>query len=106
MFGMFAKKPAEKLVVRDAVAQQLCDILFPKLTEETKDGSTFVVDRSVDSNLYAALLDLEEDVNDETVRITLRSILNKLYKARDLLEANYVINSEASHIIVDLPNKT
>lgn len=88
-------------VVRDEVAQKLCDILFPDPIEESGRGHTFIVDHSVDSNLHAAILDLEDDISDETTIKTLRAVLGKLREARDLLEANYKIDAGAEYVIVE-----
>lgn len=91
----------ESKVVRDEVAQKLCDILFPDPIEENRGGHTFIVDHSVDSNLLAAILDLEDDISDETTLKTLRAVLEKLRDARDLLSANYKIDSDAEYVIVE-----
>lgn len=105
MFGIFAKKPVEKIVVRDEVAQKICELLFPSPVEKNEAGQLFLVDYSIDSNLLSAIIDLEDDNNDEIVRQTLRDILKRLYEARDMLEANYKIDSEANYVIVDTLNK-
>ena len=91
MFGMFSRKPIEKTVIRDEIAQKVCDILFPPHIEREEDGQTFIVDYSVDYNLLSALVDLENGANDEVTQNTIRSVITKLGEARELLVANYPI---------------
>jgi len=94
----------EKIVIRDEVAQSLCDILFPQPIEKTEEGFTYLSDSSVDLNLHAALIDLEEGNNDEVTRNTIKSILLKLEEARTLLYANYKLKEKASYLVVDSPS--
>jgi len=100
---MFKWLKRREVVIRDDAAQQICDMLFPEPTENVDDGLTFITDTSVDMNLQAALADLEEGVNDEVTRDTLRKILVRLHEARDLLKANYQIKKEARYFVVDAP---
>jgi len=94
------------VVVRDEIAQKVCDILFPPHVEKEEDGQTFIVDYSVDHNLLGALVDLENDMNDEVTRDTIRSAITKLGEARKLLMANYPIRKEARYLMVDTPPDT
>lgn len=103
MFGMFLKKPIEKTIIRDEIAQKVCDILFPPHVEREEDGQTFIVDYSVDSNLIGALVDLENETNDEITQNTIRSVITKLGEARALLMANYPIAKGARYLMVDTP---
>lgn len=103
MFGMFLKKPIEKTIIRDEIAQKVCDILFPPHVEREEDGQTFIVDYSVDSNLIGALVDLENETNDEITQNTIRSVITKLGEARALLMANYPIAKRARYLMVDTP---
>lgn len=91
------------VIVRDEIAQKVCDILFPPLVEKEEDGQTFIVDYSVDDNLEAALLDLDQGSNDEVTRNTIKSVIIKLREARDLLQANYPLEKEARYLLVDTP---
>ena len=76
-----------KKIERDPVLQQVVELLFP-IIELTKDeDGEYYVDRSVDSNLFAALVDLQEGMNDEVVHTTIRAVINKLQAARKLLDA-------------------
>ena len=103
MFGMFSRKPIEKTIIRDEIAQKVCDILFPPHIEREEDGQTFIVDYSVDYNLLSALVDLENGANDEVTQNTIRSVITKLGEARELLVANYPIAKGARYLMVDTP---
>lgn len=100
MFDMFKRKT---VVLRENAAQEVCDLLFPKPVEETEDGFTYVIDRSIDVNLYSALVDLEEGNNDEVTRSTIKSVLHKLYEAREVLQASHPITKKARYLMVDAP---
>lgn len=84
----------------------LKELLFPELElnqEIDKDGSVikFHVDYGVDSNLDAALLDLQEGRNDGPTQKTIYNITKRLYKARKLLGAEAKIHKEAKYLVVD-----
>ena len=86
--------------------EQIKNILFPpsELNEELdKDGSMFKwqVDYSVDMNLDAALMDLEEGHNDPAVHNTIKDISKRLSSVRDLLEAHMELDPEAKYIMVE-----
>lgn len=83
MFSMFKTKKIE----RDPVLQQVVDLLFPSIELTKDEDGEYYVDRSVDSNLFAALVDLQEGTNDEVVHTTIRAVINKLQTARKLLDA-------------------
>jgi hypothetical protein len=61
-------------------------ILFPplvnKVDEENGETITYVVDYAVDTNLEAALTDLEDGINDDQVRDTIKVVLSKLVSVR------------------------
>ena len=102
MFKWFKRKE----IIREGIAQQICDILFPEPIETKQDDFTFLTDYSVDLNLHAALIDLEEGTNDETTRNTIKHALSKLGEARELLMANYELKEKAQYLVVDIPGKT
>jgi hypothetical protein len=90
----------------DKKIDEIRNILFPPLQlnqEPDKDGTIikYHVDFSVDSNLEAAIIDLEEGINDPNVRKTLTSILDNLLKVRRMLDAYASIDKDAQYIIVD-----
>jgi hypothetical protein len=88
--------------------EQIKNLLFPplELNEElSNDGSImkFHVDYSVDSNLDAALMDLQEGQNDEVTQGTINEVTKRLIQVRKLLEAYAQIDKDAKYIIVDNP---
>ena len=95
-----------KEIIREGIAQQVCDILFPQPIESIQDNFTFLTDHSIDLNLHAVLIDLEEGNNDETARNTIKQILVKLGEARELLMANYELSSKSHYLVVEAPGKT
>lgn len=89
-------------VVRPEVLQEVVDLLFPDIeVQKLPDGTVFHVDRSADSNLFSALVDLKEGNNDKVTRETLEDCLNRLYKVRALLEAHSSVDRKAKYILVD-----
>lgn len=92
----------------DQKLEQIKNLLFPQLTTEEEinnDGTIFKfhVDYSVDSNLDAALIDLQEGHNDEVVQATINEVVKKLIEVRRLLEAYAKMDPEAKYIIVENP---
>ncbi len=83
MFGMFKTKKIE----RDPILQEIVDLLFPPIELTKDEHGEYYVDRSVDSNLFAALYDLQEGTNDKVVHNTINAVLDKLKQTRALLEA-------------------
>jgi hypothetical protein len=88
--------------------EQIKTLLFPplELNEElSNDGSImkFHVDYSVDSNLDAALMDLQDGQNDEVTQGTINEVTKRLIQVRKLLEAYAQIDKDAKYIIVDNP---
>lgn len=88
--------------------EQIKQLLFPplELNEEIdKDGTVikFHIDYSVDSNLDAALMDLQDGNNDEATQGTINEVTKRLIEVRRLLEAYAKLDSEAKYIIVDNP---
>jgi hypothetical protein len=104
MIELFMKwlRPVPK-VIREGELERIANLLYPEPEEKIKDGMVIVVDRSVDANLNAALLDLEDDTNDETTRRTIRACLQRLTEVREILEARHRVNERARFLIVDTP---
>lgn len=106
MFGLWTveKKPAtpaeEKL-------EEIRKILFPsgKLEEDIdpKTGKTFKwqIDYSVDMNLDAALIDLQEGHNDKPVHNTITNVIKRLTQVREILEEHMELDPEAQYIMVE-----
>ena len=90
----------------DQKLEQIKQLLFPPLElreEISSDGSVvkYHIDYSVDSNVDAVLMDLQDGQNDAIAHATLNKVVTRLNKARKLLEAYAVLSKEASYIIVD-----
>jgi hypothetical protein len=90
----------------DERLEEIKTILFPPLILEEKmdkDGSVtkYHIDYSVDSNLDAALMDLQDGHNDPAAHKTINSVINRLMKARRLLEAYAQFDKDAKYILVE-----
>lgn len=88
--------------------EQIKNLLYPQLVTEEELGNDgvifkFHIDHSVDSNLDAALIDLQEGHNDEIVQGTINEVVKKLIEVRRLLEAYAKMDPEAKYIIVENP---
>jgi len=99
MFKFFQKKPKTEAEVQ---LQHIKDLLFPPMEEGDMDGIKYLVDYSVDQNLEAALVDLEEGHNDEACRTTIRKVAKKLYDIRVLMDAyTNKLDKNIKYVIVD-----
>jgi len=91
----------------DKKLEEIKNILFPptKVHEQVEAGEKvrFMVDYSIDNNLYAALIDLQEGHNDKTVQKTVNQCITALIKVRDILEAHMLLDKEAKYITVEMP---
>ena len=61
----------------------------------------WLVDYSADMNLHAALVDLEEGHNDPAVHKTIKDIIERIVKIRDMFEARMEFDPEAEYIMVE-----
>jgi hypothetical protein len=93
----------EPKVIREAELERIAELLFPEPEEKDKDGLVIVVDRSVDANLQAALIDLEDDSNDHVTRQTIRACVERLIAVREILGARHRVNEKARYLMVDTP---
>ncbi len=96
---LFWKK---KYVPDDERLAKVISILFPPLeVARTPDGTKYHIDYSIDSNLDAVLLDLQEGNNDAACQRTLESCIRKLNDVRRVLEAYAEMDAEAQYLVVD-----
>jgi hypothetical protein len=90
----------------DLKLKEISEILFPrtKVVERTEEGQKikFMIDYSIDSNLYAALIDLQEGHNDQACHNTINKCISALNKVRNILEASMFLDEEAKYIMVDM----
>jgi len=102
MLNFLKKKPA---IPEDERLKKIISLLFPPLAVHiTPNGLKYHIDYSADSNLDAALTDLEEGVNDAATQKTIRDVSDRLAKIRQILEAYREIDDEAKYIMVDIPD--
>lgn len=103
---MFWKPKEKKKTSAEEKLIQIKDLLFPELElnqDMDENGSIikFQVDYGVDSNLDAALIDLQEGLNDGPTQKTISNITKRLYRARKILGAEAKIHKEAKYLLVD-----
>lgn len=100
MFKIFKPKQAERLP-SDIQLERVIQMLFPALQiQADENGDEYYVDSSVDMNLDAALIDLEEGFNDDVCRTTIRKVANRLFEVRKFLNASNEINTTVERIVV------
>ena len=106
MFGMFTVKkkietPAEQKL------EDIKNILFPSsdtresIDKETGEPFKYIIDYSADMNLDSALHDIREGYADGPVQDTIKDISDRLFKVREILNAEAEVDHEARYIIVD-----
>ena len=101
MFKIFAMKTKPKTTADEKI-EQVINILFPPLELQTdKNGDKFHIDYSIDTNLEAALMDLEDGHNDAASQKTIRNCTDRIIKVRQLLEAYREISDEVKYFIAD-----
>jgi len=101
-FWKIKKTPAERKSEAEVKLAQLEQILFPPFTTESMpDGTIFHMDYSADSNLSAALIDLQDGTNDRVTQKTIAKVLKNLEDARKVLEAYPFMDKRAKYVIVD-----
>ena len=99
---MFKFLKAKPVLPADQKLEDVIQILFPPLALHTdRDGNKFHVDYSVDTNLEAALMDLEEGNNDAVTQRTIRKAIDRIIKVRQMLEAYREIDKDAKYFIAD-----
>ena len=93
----------------DKKLEKIKELLFPKteVVETVEEGEKFkyMVDSSVDNNLYAVLVDLQEGVNDKTCHNTINRCIDALLEVRNILEAHMYLEEGAKYITVNMPDK-
>lgn len=102
MFSLWFSKFNKQIKESDMILKQIEEILYPALKlEQDKNGKLYHIDTSADTNLYAALIDLEEGVNDVNTRKTIKSIVDKLTEIRNLLSKFQELDENAEYVIVE-----
>lgn len=98
MFDWFKKK---KTVDENVTLKEIKKILFPSEDIRIEGEYTFYTDFSLDSNLNAALVELEEGCNDEVVRQTIRHVRDELFKIRGIVNIAIEVPSNVNIYQVD-----
>lgn len=99
MFDWFSRKP-KVVVMGNKELQMVRDILYPQFKlERLPNGEAFHIDQSVDTNLEAILGDLEDGINSDEARKSLRLIVKKLFRIRELLDPQQQIHPDVNHIV-------
>ena len=99
MFKFFKPKP--KTPAEEKI-EHIIQMLFPPCkTEKDSKGNKFHVDYSADSNLDAALIDLQEGYNDPAAHKTILDVVKRLCKIRKMLEVYVELDKDAKYIIVE-----
>ena len=95
MFNWWFKKKDIPTILSD-----LSGLLFPQLKIEVMEKTKVIVDYSVDANLEAVLNDVVEGkVNQLTIK-SLEYVINKLVRAREILEADRFWPNGINHYAV------
>ena len=94
----------------DKVLERVKSFLYPPLElyqkpDQEGEIHKYHIDYSIDSNLSAALDDLEDGNNDSMTRETISQVLDKLLKLRQMLKAYTEIDPAAHYVIVDNDNR-
>lgn len=97
-----------RLTASDKKLNEVKELLFPKTkvehSVENGEQIKYMVDYSVDNNLYAVLIDLQEGVNDKTCHNTINRCIDVLLKVRKVLDAQMYLEKDAKYITVDMPD--
>jgi len=102
MFSSILWKKKNKLPENEKLAK-VKELLFPQYTTESlPNGDLFHVDSSVDSNLDAALVDLQTGANDKMIQATISNVIEKLRQAREILGVEQEINPDARAIVFEI----
>ena len=78
--------PSQNFDPRDTLAKSVAEVLFPSLEPSaTRDGTKFLLDRSVDSNLLSVLEDVRAGHTDLRTQATIGDVLERLTQVRNIL---------------------
>lgn len=97
----FGKKIIRPKTTAEEKLEKVIAILFPPLELREEGEVKYHIDYSADSNLDAALSDLEDGHNDKTVQKTIRGVANRIVEVRRILEAYRLLDADAKYLIVD-----
>ena len=90
----------------DKKLEEIRNILFPPHEIREMENGAYYIDHSIDSNLDAALTELQEGFNDEVTRDTINKCIKKIIDVRHLLGVNDSLDKDAKYAIVDMERET
>ena len=98
MFNMFKKR---EITDSDHKLKQITDLLFPQFDIRISSaGDKYIVDSSADSNMDAAIADLQEGILDNTCISTLEACAQRLSQVREILNpAQIMVNGVDKYIL-------
>lgn len=99
----FLKKKVE--TPAEILLEQIQEILFPAPDKRKEDGIEWYLDSSVDSNLYAAMIDMDDGKTDVITRDTIKKCHDKLYEVRKLLNKFHELDTNSKYVLVDIEEK-
>lgn len=86
--------------------EEIKNLLFPPVkvheTVENDEKVRFMIDYSIDNNIYSVLLDLQEGNNDDVCQKTLNNCLKVLDKVRKILDAHMELDEKSKYIMVEM----
>jgi hypothetical protein len=98
MFKIVKQHPTEPA---DQRLHQITEILFPQLKLHIdENGTKYHIDYGADSNLDAALNDLQDGYNDQATQDTIKAIADRLLEVRRILEAYNEIDTQAKYYVI------
>jgi len=78
------------------------DLLFPKTEFKIdSDGEKFAVLKTIDANLNAALQDLKDGRNDESVQATIQYCMVVCSRIREIMNEEVSFENDTRYILVD-----
>ena len=102
---MLFKKPKsidDRAEFAEDLLERIKDVLFPMLqVMRDRDGRWFHFDTAIDSNLMAALSDLQTGFNDPASQKTIESMITRLLKVRQLLDVTAKLDDRVEYYVVD-----
>lgn len=86
----------------DKKLEEILNLLFPKVELRSAEDESYYIDSSIDTNLDAALTELQEGYNDEVTRDTINKCIKKLIQVRNILGVNDSLDKDSKYGIVDM----
>ena len=95
------KEPPKPTTPAEEILEQIKKILFPPFETKFIEGVKVLTDYSIDSNLDAVLMDLQDGKNDEISHKTIISVIKRLQSVRKMLNIEHEFESDAEYFNVE-----